>query len=133
MAGLAGWLPYLDDNDQPTNKTFPPSYVGPCLWYVIQCLSLTLDGDQQLQHVGVGRPGLRALSAPRAEEGDAHLAVLVEVGVEAVGAVAVVVADGRRLRVVGRELEVEEEEAVLVRRARGAHDHHRVEVLRKRE
>ena len=128
---MAGWLPYLDDNDQPTNKTFPRTSVR--VPSMLSNAFLTLDGDQQLQHVGVGRPGLGALAAPRAEEGDAHLAVLVEVGVESVGAVAVVVADGRRLRVVGRELEVEEEEAVLVRRARGAHDHHRVEVLRERE
>ena len=92
--------------------------------------SPTLDRHQQLQHVGVGRPRLGALAAPRAEEGDAHLAVLVEVRVEAVGAVAVVVADGRRLRVVRRELEVEEEEAVLVGGARRTHNHDGIEVLR---
>ncbi len=92
-----------------------------------------MNGHEQLQHVGVGRPRLRALAAPGAEQADAHLAVLVEVGVKPVGTVGVVVAGGRGLRVVARQLEVEEKDAVLVRGAPGALDQHRVQVLSRRE
>lgn len=60
--------------------------------------SPTLDGDEQLQHVGLGRPLLGALAAPRAQEADAHLALHVEVGVQTVAAPADVVGFGRRLR-----------------------------------
>ena len=126
------WLPYLETKTTQQNFPRPSMSFLPSrpTSHITDITSLTLDRHQQLQHVGVGRPGLGALAAPRAEQGDAHLAVLVEVRVEAVGAVAVVVADGRRLRVVRRQLEIEEEEAVLVRGARRARDHDGVEVLR---
>lgn len=57
----------------------------------------SLDGDEQLQEVGVGRPGLCALAAPGAQQADTHLPVLVQVRVQPVRAVAVVVARRRGL------------------------------------
>ena len=120
LAALSGWRKRLD-------KTFSDAAAAAFASFPFP----TLDRNQELQHVGVGRPGLCALAAPGAQERDAHLAVLVEVRIEAVGAVTVVVADGRRLRVVGGELEIEEEETVLVGGSRRTRDHDRVEVLQR--
>ena len=65
-------------------------------------------------------PELARLAArPRAEEREADLAILVEGWVDAL-AVREVVDGGRLLRELGRELQVEDEDAILVGGARPA-------------
>ena len=80
-----------------------------------------LDRDENLEDIrGERVPQLAALLArPRAEEREADLAILVEVGVDAL-AVREVVHGGRLLRELGRELQVEDEDAILVGGARPA-------------
>jgi hypothetical protein len=89
----------------------------------------TLNRYNNLQQGGVEGPHLGAFAAPGAEKTDTDFAVLVEVWVESVAAVADVVANGRRFRVVGRELKVKEEKPVLVRSFGWPLDHHGEQVL----
>lgn len=89
----------------------------------------TLNRYNNLQQSGVESPHLGAFSTPGAEKADADFAVLVEVRIEPVAAVADVVAHRRRFRVVGRELEVEEEKPVLVWSFGWPLDHHGEQVL----
>mmetsp|Transcript_10182 Transcript_10182/g.33351 ORF Transcript_10182/g.33351 Transcript_10182/m.33351 type:complete len:254 (+) Transcript_10182:531-1292(+) len=76
-----------------------------------------LHGHEHLQHARrLGVPNLRAFALPCVEEREAHFSVLVEVGVDAQARGEVV--RGRRLLGVGcGELEVEDEQAILVRGA----------------
>lgn len=62
------------------------------------------------------------LADPRPQEADAHFAVVVEVGVEPPAALREVAEERRDGRVDVGELDVEEEEAVFVGRARGSFD-----------
>lgn len=62
------------------------------------------------------------LADPGAQQADAHLAVVVQVGVEAAAALRQVAEQRRHRRVDVWQLDVKQEEAVLVRRARGPLD-----------
>lgn len=85
--------------------------------------------QQPLLPAAVGRRWQKAaggskphLADPRPQEADAHFAVVVEVGVEPPAALREVAEERRDGRVDVGELDVEEEEAVLVGRARGSFD-----------
>jgi len=69
------------------------------------------------------------LADPGAQQADADLAVVVEVGVEAPGALRQVAEEGWRGGVDVGQLDVEEEESVFVRRPRRALDQSREQVL----
>ena len=74
-------------------------------------------------------PALTHLSNPRAQEADAHLPVVIQVGVQAATALGEVAEVGGHGRVDVGELDVEQVEAVLVGGASGALDQGREEVL----
>jgi len=81
-----------------------------------------LDRHQNLEDVALlGVPALDAAPRPRAQQREAYLAILVEVGVEAI-AVRVVIDPRRNVGVVAGKLNVEEEEAVAVWGASGTLD-----------
>lgn len=69
------------------------------------------------------------LSDPGAQEADAHLPVVIQVGVQAATALGEVAEVGRHGRVDVGELDVKQVEAVLVGGASGALDQGREEVL----
>lgn len=72
------------------------------------------------------------LSDPGAQEADAHLPVVIQVGVQAATALGEVAEVGRHGRVDVGELDVKQVEAVLVGGASGALDQGREEVLERR-
>lgn len=69
------------------------------------------------------------LADPGAQQADTHLSVVVQVGVEAPAALGQVVEEGGHRWVDVGQLDVKQEEGILVRRARGALDQRREQVL----
>lgn len=69
------------------------------------------------------------LADPGAQQADAHLSVVVQVGVEAPAALGQVVEERGHRRVDVGQLDVKQEEGVLVWRARGALDQRGEQVL----
>lgn len=69
------------------------------------------------------------LANPGAQQADAHLPIIVQVGVEAPAALGKVVEERGNRRVDVGQLDVKQEESVLVRRARRAFDQRREQVL----
>lgn len=74
-------------------------------------------------------PALTHLSNPGAQKADAHLPVVVQVGVQAATALGEVAEVGGHGRVDVGQLDVEQVEAILVGGASGALDQGREEVL----
>ena len=75
------------------------------------------------------QPALTHLSNPGAQEADAHLPIVIQVGVQAATALGEVAEVGGHGRVDIGELDVEQVEAILVGGASGALDQGREEVL----
>lgn len=69
------------------------------------------------------------LADPGAQQADAHLSIIVQVGIEAPAALGQVVEQRRHRRVDVGQLDVKQEESVLVRRACGAFDERGEQVL----
>mmetsp|Transcript_1430 Transcript_1430/g.3884 ORF Transcript_1430/g.3884 Transcript_1430/m.3884 type:complete len:222 (-) Transcript_1430:166-831(-) len=89
---------------------------------------LRLDGHDDLEHAAVRRVPLLALmpAVPRAQQRQAHLAVRVQVGVEAHAALARRLKhhERRHVGVAAREEEVKHKAAALIRRALRSRQHH---------